>query len=574
MTRKPCKPSAAGRWPLALALAAMLVAARPAAGHARALAAGGPPPRPAAAAQGAGSGIFAGGGDPFEETIEVNVVSLDVVVRDAAGNLVPGLTRADFRLFVDGKAVEITNFVALQTAPAASGEVQPDAVAATPAAQAPAPPPRHVVLFVDNANMRMFDRNRILKQIRAFLAKALRPDDQVLLVTHDPGLHPHGWFPGEPAVLDPALDQMAREPVMNPLAQMGSESHAASVRETYDSLHHLLVSLGGLDGHKVLIYVGNGLPTHLGRDSYGNLNSQQSATTQAFDTLDLTSPMRRVIADANANLVTLYTLEASGLDAGASAQQQTAGAPGAFAASRQAVIDRQDSLFNLARETGGRAALNGNDFSLDLGRIAEELDAAYSLGFTPARAGEGRSHSIRIEVDRPGVRLSYRSSFFDRTAQERLDSQVDAALIHGQSDNPLAATLKFGTPAPAERGHVLLPVQVRVPFNKLALIPRADGRHGQVEIVFGNLDAQGGMAPLHREQVPLRIPDADASNVLASNMGYDAKLVLAPGRQRLAFVVRDGLARISSCIIQDLDVDKAGTVSMVAPATAAHPSLR
>ncbi len=46
------------------------------------------------------------------------------------------------------------------------------------------------------------------------------------------------------------------------------------------------------------------------------------------------------------------------------------------------------------------------------------------------------------------------------------------------------------------------------------------------------------------------------------------------GRQRLAFVVRDGLARISSCIIQEVDVDKGGAVSMAAPATATHPSLR
>ena len=35
--------------------------------------------------------------------------------------------------------------------------------------------------------------------------------------------------------------------------------------------------------------------------------------------------------------------------------------------------ERQDSLTSLARETGGRAALNGNDFSRDLEGIAVYL---------------------------------------------------------------------------------------------------------------------------------------------------------------------------------------------------------
>jgi hypothetical protein len=151
-----------------------------------------------------------------------------------------------------------------------------------------------------------------------------------------------------------------------------------------------------------------------------------------------------------------------------------------------------------------------------------------------------------------------------------LDGQVEAALIHGQADNPLAATLKVGTAVPAEHGRILLPVQVRVPFSKLALISREDGRHGRIDIVFGNLDAQGGMAPLQRQQLPLRVPEADSKKVLASKLGYDAKLLLAPGRQRLAFVVRDDLARVSSCMIQDLDVDKSGAVNLVVPAADIH----
>jgi hypothetical protein len=57
--------------------------------------------------------------------------------------------------------------------------------------------------------------------------------------------------------------------------------------------------------------------------------------------------------------------------------------------------------------------------------------------------------------------------------------------------------------------------------------------------------------------------------VLASHLGYDVKLLLEPGHQRLAFVVRDDLAHISSCVLQELEVDKSGAVSLAAGGPAA-----
>jgi hypothetical protein len=68
-----------------------------------------------------------------------------------------------------------------------------------------------------------------------------------------------------------------------------------------------------------------------------------------------------------------------------------------------------------------------------------------------------------------------------------------------------------------------------------------------------------------------RIPEADLKRVLASHLGYDVKLLLAPGHQRIAFAVRDDVARVSSSVIHELDIDKEGHAA--APA-ARHPGLR
>jgi len=569
---------------------------------------------PAAGAPGAVPGLFPERpDDSFVEAIEVSVVSVDVVVRDKAGKQVTGLTRDDFVLQVDGKKVEITNFYALagsggggaarQPAPPPAAAAAPGPVpGSAPGAEAEGPAKRerlNLVIYVDNANLRPFDRNRILKQVRAFLQQILGPDDQVLLVSHDPGLHVLHAFRDGPSTLGPALDKLEKESARGintdlatrqameqirsfPCSQRDAaaavaRTHAdaifADVKMTYGNLHHLLESLGGLDGRKALLYVGDGVPSQVGTDVFDEI--QEMCGTGQIDftnlKLDATPLLRQVTATANANLVTLYTLEASGLHTYASAQDQRPLV--SFETSRMVDADRQDSLTSLARETGGRFALNGNDFSRDLKEIAADLAGGYSLGFAPAHPGDGKVHAIKVQLNRPGLSASFRQSYRDRSAAERLEGQVEAALIHGFTDNPLAASLKVGNATPAEHGRVQLAVQVRVPFGKLAFLPRDDGRHGRVTIFVGNMDERGGMSAIQRVQLPLRIPEADAKRVLASHLGYDMKLVLGPGRQRIAFAVRDDVARVSASLIEELDVDKQGNARPV-PRTAAAPGSR
>jgi VWFA-related protein len=563
-----------------------------AAGHAPEAAASSPPS--VAAPSAAVSGIFPDRGDEsFTESIEVSVVNVDVVVREKSGKQVTGLTRDDFALFVDGQKVDVTNFYALggekrQGAASAAGTATNSAPAGADA-ENPKRERLNLVIYVDNANLHPFDRNRILKQLRSFLEHTLGPEDQVLLVTHDLGLQVRHAFRDSLGTLGAALDKLEKETArgvnqdlatrqtMEQIQQLGcrqldeiqaiARAHAdavfAEVKMTYASLYHLLESLGGMEGRKALLYVSDGVATQIGTDVFGQIEEMCGHVNQFADMkLDATAPLRQVAATANANLVTFYTLEATGLRNYVSGEHSRPLV--SFQLSRMIDADRQDSLTSLARETGGRAALNGNDFTRDLAEIAAELDGGYSLGFTPPHPGDGKIHQLKVEIKQPGLRASYRQSYRDRSAAERLEGQVEAALIHGYADNPLAASLKLGTASPSEHGRVLVPVQVRVPFGKLAFVPREDGRHGRVSIFVGNMDARGGMSAIQRVQLPLRIPEADLKRVLASHLGYDVKLLLAPGRQRIAFAVRDDVARVSASVIQELDVDNQGHANVVA----------
>jgi VWFA-related protein len=487
------------------------------------------------------------GAGALAESVEVTVVNIDVVVRDRAGKQLAGLTRDDFVLFVDGKKVEIGNFSG-PPAPAGgavsamSREARAEAAAAPAAGTAAATAGAggrqrlNLVVCVDSVNLQPFRRNRLLEQVRGFVRKSLLPDDLVMLVAFDPDFHLLHPFRSSASALGPELDTLIRRTAL--VSEGGPD--AADANYFYARLERLLRSLGGLDGRKALFYVGNGRP------GSGTFEALHRATTAA-----------------NANLVTLYTFEATGLRvlADADADRRQPGPPPEV--EQLAAWDRQDSLFSMARDTGGRSALNGNDFSQDFEEITGDLEASYSLGFTPSHPGDGKIHRIRVEVDRPGARATYRESYRERTPDERLEGEVEAALVHGFASNPLGAALEISGATPSAHGLVRVALKLSVPLDKLALVPGPDGRSGKLSIFVANLDDSRGRAPIQKLQVPLRFAEADFAKALASPFGYDLSLLVEPGRRRFALAVRDDVAHVTSSLGEEVEVARTGAKSAV-----------
>jgi VWFA-related protein len=156
--------------------------------------------------------------ESFFESIDINVVNVEVYVTDKHGQPVPGLTRADFELREDGKPVELTNFYAGEgpAVPAASAAAglpaapmlaatglpapagQPGAAssdqpamaqmaqAAQPAVAPPSDEQRlNLAVFVDNLNLTPAARNRVLASLKRFFGHRLSPRDRVVLASYD-----------------------------------------------------------------------------------------------------------------------------------------------------------------------------------------------------------------------------------------------------------------------------------------------------------------------------------------------------------------------------------------------------
>lgn len=509
---------------------------------------------------------------------------------------------------VETESAAVPKTSAARTAPApaatAHSEVNPEV----------APEDRlHLVVYVDNFNLDPSHRTRVLRQVRGFL-EDLRPEDRMMLVTNDLGLKIRLPFTADRAALEAALDTIGRLPAQGATAesdrrtamrQMLEIREAVRVREgpcsrslmppaesyaeisrnqvlqSLKSLTVLVNSLSGVPGRKALLYVSDGLPANPGEEVFQLLaeicGGGSASGIQDVHDAELIGPdqitgrealmkvphysvigdLDRFAAHANANRVTLYTLQATGLQGTSSASADYG--PNERVLQIPAIqfvqsANLQNSLTLLATETGGKAILNANDVSPDLRRIQEDLSSYYSLGYVPEHAGDGKEHRIEVKVRKPGLQVRSRRSYRDKPAIERVVDRTLAAVYHGFEDNPLEVTLKLGEQIP-QGDRFQVPIKLRIPLFKLAILPQQDRSYrGSLRLLVSTRDEQGGVSPIRQIQVPLEIPEQQILYAMGQFYEYDLTLVLPPGEQHVAITVRDEATAATSILSRSLTV--------------------
>ena len=602
--------------------------------------------------------------DRFGEKVDVNVVNVDIFVTDKDGRPVSDLDQKDFEVLEDGKRVEITNFEAVdrRVAPAPAGTPeaavadlsQEPAVASPPAGPPSAPPvdATHLVVYIDNYNIRPPHRARVLQQLRDFLTRELRPDDRVMLVTYGLSLQVRLPFTTDRAALARALDEAERlsangdevvrarraalqqildiqerskstggwegrkragfrasggfagskdddpdeESVleMDPLcpldivqpARMFAETSRQQVLADIAALKVMLGSLSGLPGHKALLHVSDGIPVTPGEELFqalyelcggGSLTSGLATTmrttpidsalsstksyrgrnalidAQAYSTA---SEWTALAAQANANRVTFYTLQASGLQAAASSAADADPGDRMLFLESVASIEaqnRQSSLSVMAADTGGRSTFNANDFRPDLARMRDDFDRFYSLGFKPRHAGDGRQHRIEVRVQRKGLRVRHPLTYRDKSPLERAADRTLATLFYGSEENPLDVALDMGEIRPAEGRTFRVPVRLRIPLFKLFLQDDQTSLQGKVRLFVATQGA-GAASRVRQVEVPIRIPRDKALIALGKVFEYELTLTMGAGEQRVAVAIQDAATSQTSYLTRDVRV--------------------
>ena len=530
----------------------------------------------------------------FVDTVDVNVVNVEVFVTDKKGNRITGLTKDDFELLADRKPIAITNFYAVEGGVARNAAGQELAVDATLDPRLRADPERrrvpedqrlHLIVYIDNLNLRPFTRNRALRYVRTFLNNRLRPGDEVMLVTYERAMHVRHQFTSDPEIISSALYDVEvmsgmgvhadsdRRDILRDIyeadnineirgrATQYAESLFSDMRFTIDAAKELVDTLAGLPGRKAILYISDGLPMRAGDDIFHALSDNFTNTSDnvLMDGLryDLSRQFQELTARANTHRVTFYTLDAAGLRTYSylDASNNTIG--GGSKIDQVHFTNIQSTLRMLAHETGGMVLLNTNNYEPLLDRVAEDFDTYYSLGFSPSAAESGRYHRLKVSVKgQKKLVVRTRDGYRDKPVSTRMSEGTLAALHYGYQSNPLGIEIDVGEERSHTGGQFLVAVKVRIPIGKLSFLPQQEMQRGRVRLFIGAKDSDGGLAPIQDVPVPIDIPRVDFERAREQFYEYSMTLLMREGRQVVAVGVRDEIGAVNGFATRGVQIGR------------------
>lgn len=505
--------------------------------------------------------------ESFAETIEVSVVNLEVFVTGRNGEPIPDLKREDFQVLEDGKPVEITNFFA------ETGPVPAMAVAAAGGAEAILRSPDQrlsLVVFVDDTNMEPQNRNRILGRLGEFLGSSLDPEDQVMLVRFDNDLKVLQPFTTDRQAIsvqitrlqDLSGDMQRREATretsvlqamdavetnggwegVEAIIKQYAAAESAMVRGALTALDQVVGWIGSLPGRKAVLYVSDGISAMPGEDMYlwastrSGYRAGRRISMLDSTGFDASKAFREVTARASRSRVSFYTIETMGAHAerGATLYEQQ-------------IINRQNGLRILAEETGGLAMLDVADPGKALKQMAADLTTFYSIGYRPQRVADDREHKIEVTVNRKGATVRHRRWYKDKPTSEIVAERTTAAMVFGAEENPLGVSLEFGQQtATPDKTSFVVPIQVRVPLEKLLLQPGEKNLEGRLRI-FVVASGKDMVTPVRETKVvKVAVSEADLKSGKVEEYVHEVRITLAPGTYTVGVGVRDEAAATTS----------------------------
>ena len=395
-----------------------------------------------------------------------------------------------------------------------------------------------------------------------------------------------------PAVAQEDLtDEVTRSvEALKPQIRAFAQQRYIGVLDALRILSRFVDLAAGLPGRKSIIYVSDGLSLRPGEALWnafvnrfqvlGDIGASTNPEAESRST-DATLAFQEVVRHANAQQVTFYAIDASlpaGSMRGSAESEGASGNFGSWADSLLSTEERnsEDSLILLAEGTGGRYGVTNAAFESTLEGIFTDFDNFYSLGYVADPLPDGQDRRIKVEFQQPhpGYQLRYRRSFRDKTLQEKAAESTRTALILDTFDNPLDVVLEAQDTLPAANDdQFIVPLLVKVPLDKVILLPGGDSHRARISLFLAVRDEQGRTSGVQHHLCPIQIPSTEMPGALANVGACGVRLQMRGGSQKIVVSVLDEIAAVKSTVNLSIDV-QARTASQAGGAEATDPPPR
>lgn len=478
--------------------------------------------------------------------VSSDLVLVNVVVRDKAGNIIRDLNRDDFTILEDGKAQQIQSFDIENpdTGPAVDqvqstleGETTaPKIIASRNAPNEVVRDKRLIVLLFDVSAMEPEEVDRCVKSATDFVSRQMSAADLVAVVTLGDSMQVLQDFTSDRDSLKKAI-----------AAINGNESQGFETANTTSDTGSQFTA----DDSEYNIFNSDRRLQAIGALSQSLARFQQKKSVLYFSGglertgLENQSQLRAAINTAVRSNVSLYAVDSRGLEALPPGGNATAGSLRGVSAysgaSMQSDLDAnfssQETLATLSTDTGGKAFLDSNDFAPVFKRVQSDTSSYYLLGYRSTnKAMDGKFRKLAVKVNRKDAKIEYRSGYYGPRDFQHFNKEDREQQLEDEMASELPVTdLPIYLDTAYFRStddRYFVPISIVVPASAF---PVAQSSDKPTELdVLGIAREANTKFPVANVRDTVKVSVQERKNVQ-----YSTGLTLPPGKYVLKFVVRE-----------------------------------
>jgi len=482
--------------------------------------------------------------------VDVSYVEIDARVTDQQGNFVRGLTQNDFQIVEDGAPQTITAFTLVdlpverhdpplfKTTP-----IEPDVASNLEEFTG-----RVWVLVLDDLQTTPANTGRVILAARQFIQRYVAANDLAAIVTTGGFSNATQDFTNSQARLTAAAGRFIGQ--KRPEESDMERGHKA--RNTYSTLKNLVEYLGPVKGRrKAVLWFGEGVEYDISND----FNSRDAGVIREM--------VRDMIDTANRLNVTMYGIDARGLEAGGAESIENAGAGGGgtgiVSAARRL---SQDSLLVASEQTGGFAIINRNDLNDSFARVVQDNSSYYLLGYySTNEKRDGKFRKVEVRV-RPGLRVQSRNGYAapkgkpaataDRTTAQ-MSPEIRDALLNPMPASGVGLTITaVPFSGPGSKSSVALTVEIDP--RALKFVEQNGMFREGLELDVLAFDQNGKMQDGGNQTAPMELSSRTVEVVKSIGFRMTRRLTLPPGRYLIRVAARESNGGAIGTVAQTVDI--------------------
>lgn len=538
-----------------------------------------------------------------QETIDVTIRNVDLVITDAKGNRVTGLTKDDLQLFENGSPREITNFSEIKKG-ATTGSAEP--------------PPRRVAIVFDLYTLTMPAKQQAVAAARKFVNANLRKTDLTAVYTAGNSLTTVADWSSDPAAISAALDKVNAEaalpnatqrmiaekrirdsvedaqwiesahttggpgkasgatngdPTMQPpgidpnamqaqkpslssfndviaQARIFAQGEARDVEHSISIMNAVMNTFGAAGGRKALIVAGGGLPTRPGAELFTFLQgvADRAARGQSGHAMAQGASRSSVLESAKYDTTPVIRSFAEGASSKGVVVYALDSEMGGLPASR---IERTDANEHGADAMGISTRVDGYQMLASLTGGVALLGGSAENSMTEIAKDLDSYYSVAYRTAgdagaTPQLDVKSKSGYKVRATLAALPKSRDSEMLDRvaannveKQPNDLGITLAADPAVPGEGDRRTVSVRIMIPVKKLKLVKEGDSVTGGFNVYVSTGDDKGNSSEVSKQTHEIKWPAEALPSLMEKNITYKVNVVMEPGRSQISIGVMD-----------------------------------